>query len=378
MATSALTGKPQLNRLINRRLILDRIRRCDKVSRADLAKQTEIRPPTVSAVVRELIEEGLVQEVGPGKTSGGRVPQMVSLTRQKPCTLGFEMRLNRVTAGLCDLSGGLCDQLEEAVEPMTPAVAVETLRELGSKLLGKAGLEWQSLRGVGVAMPGHLDAKRGHVRWSRAFEWRDVPLKSLCEAAWGVATDVVNDSQAGALAAQQFELQAPVDNLVYVYLAFQNQEYAEIGVGTGIIIHGELYHGEFGAAGEITTPIVHPIASYRSLTKKSCNDLDEFIAAVESRDANALQAIQLAGEQLGPLLLHIVNILEPGAIVVGSDAQPLCDMLLQRFEAMLQKNNLAYQAGRTKVVSSMLGSYGVTRGAVVPTLQRVFRMPQWS
>jgi N-acetylglucosamine repressor len=378
MASPALTGKPQLNRVINRRLILDRIRRCETVSRADLAKQTEIRPPTVSAVVRELIEEGLVQEVGPGKTSGGRVPRMVSLTRQKPCALGFELRLNRVTAGLCDLSGALCDQLEAAVGPMSPEEAVRELHQLGSTLLTRAGLTWESLRGVGVAMPGHLDAKRGHVRWSRVFEWRDVPFKELCERQWGVVTDVMNDSQAGAVAAQQFEVKQPADNLVYVYLSFQNQEHKEIGIGTGIIIHGELYHGEFGAAGEITTPVAHPLVHYSELAGRTCDDFEQFVKAVQAGESAALKAIALVGEQIGPLVLHIVNLLEPGAFIVGSDTQELCDVLLQQFESTLGRNDLAYQAGKTRMVASMLGSCGVARGATVPTLQRVFRMPQWS
>lgn len=378
MNGTALTGKPQLNRLINRRLILERIRRCEKVSRADLAKQTEIRPPTVSAVVRELIEEGLVEEVGPGQTNGGRVPRMVSLTLQKPCALGFELRLNRITAGLCDLRGSLCDQAEMSVSAMTPAEAVGRLHKIGSKLLKKAGLSWDSLRGVGVALPGHLDANRGHVRWSRPFEWRDVPLKKLCEEQWGVPTDVMNDSQAGAVAAQQFELKQPADNLVYMYLSFQNQEHAVVGVGTGIIIHGELYHGEFGAAGEITTPIAHPLVHFRAVTGQECDDMGEFIAAMQTGLPAAKTAIERVGEQVGPLILHIVNLLEPGALIIGSDTQELCDELLLQFESTLRQNDLAYQAGKTKLVASMLGNFGVARGAVVPTLQRVFRMPQWS
>lgn len=373
-----LTGKPQLNRLINRRLILERIRRCDKVSRADLAKQTEIRPPTVSAVVRELIEEGLVEEVGPGQTNGGRVPRMVSLTLQKPCAMGFELRLNRITAGLCDLRGSLCNQAEISVSAMTPEEAVGKLHKIGSKLLKKAGLSWDSLRGVGVALPGHLDANRGHIRWSRPFEWRDVPLKKLCEEQWIVPTDVMNDSQAGAVAAQQFELKQPADNLVYMYLSFQNQEHAVVGVGTGIIIHGELYHGEFGAAGEITTPISHPLVHFRDVTGRECDDMGEFIAAMQTGLPAAKTAIERVGEQVGPLILHIVNLLEPGALIIGSDTQELCDELLLQFESALRQNDLAYQAGKTKLVASMLGNFGVARGAVVPTLQRVFRMPQWS
>ncbi len=378
MTSTILTGKPQLNRHINRRLILDRIRRCERVSRADLAKQTNIRPPTVSAVVRELIEEGLVEEVGPGQTNGGRAPRMVSLTLQKPCALGFELRVNRITAGLFDLSGSLCDQMQVPVGVMSPEEAVDKLHKTGSKLLKKAGLDWHGLRGVGIAMPGHLDATKGHVRWSRPFEWRDVPFKKLCEKQWGIVTDVMNDSQAGAVAAQQFELKQPVDNLVYIYMSFQSQEHAVVGIGTGIIIHGELYHGEFGAAGEVTTPVAHPLAHFREITGEPRGDIADFVAALESGLPEAKQAMERVGKQMSPLVLHIINLLEPGVFIIGSDTQELCNELLLQFEEILRTNGLAYQAGRTNLMASMLGSYGVTRGTVVPTLQRVFRLPQWS
>lgn len=378
MTSTILTGKPQLNRHINRRLILDRIRRCEKVSRADLAKQTSIRPPTVSAVVRELIEEGLVVEVGPGQTSGGRAPRMVSLTLQKPCALGFELRVNRITAALCDLRGSLCDQIQVPVGTMSPEEAVEKLHRTGSKLLKKAGLDWNRLRGVGIAMPGYLDATMGHVKWSRPFEWRDVPFKTLCEKRWGITTDVMNDSQAGAVAAQQFELKQPVDNLVYIYMSFQNQGHEVVGIGTGIIIHGELYHGEFGAAGEITTPVAHPLVHFHAITGEQHHDLAEFVTAVESGLPAAKQAMERVGDQMNSLVLHIVNLLEPGVFIIGSDTQELCSELLVQFKDILHKSGLTYQTGKTNLMASMLGNYGVTRGAVVPTLQRVFRLPQWS
>src|SRR3990172_2451549 len=107
--STILTGKPQLNRFVNRRLILDQIRRNGTTSRADLAKQTAIRPPTVSAVVKELIDEGLIEERGIGQTSGGRAPRVIVLRRNKPCTLGFEISETLILAGLCDLAGNVCD-----------------------------------------------------------------------------------------------------------------------------------------------------------------------------------------------------------------------------------------------------------------------------
>lgn len=376
--SNLLTGKPQLNRFVNRRLILDKIRRDGVISRADLAKQTEIRPPTVSAVVKDLIKEGLVEEVGPGETSGGRAPRMISLSRNQPKVLGFELSETCILAGLCDLGGDLCAHQKISFVPAPPEQAVDMLEEIGSELLSSAGIDWDDLQGVGVALPGHLNVASGHVRWSQPFGWRDVPFKELCEARWKLTTDVVNDSLAGGMAAQLFETSESVENLVFLYLRFHDGLHKGVGVGSGIIINGQPYHGEFGAAGEITIPITHPLMLHKERGGKAYRDIDSFSKALAEGDQEVLATLLKVGEELSPLVQHIVNLLEPGVLMIGSDSPALRDVLMAQLQEVLKKQQLAYEAGHTQLIASTLGEYGVLRGAVVPTLQRVFRIPQWS
>jgi predicted NBD/HSP70 family sugar kinase len=373
-----LTGKPQLNRFVNRRLILDKIRRVGEISRAELAKQTAIRPPTVSVVVKELIDEGLVEEVGAGETSGGRAPRMLALSRRRLRALGFEMSESAILAGLCDLNGDLCAERDVPFRPIKPADAVEALQRIGAELLAENGIDWSQLEGVGVALPGHLNAETGHVRWSTAFNWHDVPLKQLCQERWSVATDVVNDSLAGGLASHLLDAAAGVDNLVFLYLRFQDVTPGVVGVGTGIIIHGAAYHGQFGAAGEITTPIKHPLAYVSKRGADAPPTLAAFIEMLAEAHPAAESAMERVASELSTLVMHILNLLEPGLLVIGTDAPPLRDWLLERLRAFVQEHGLPHQAGSTQLVASSLGKFGVARGAIVPTLQRVFRIPQWS
>lgn len=374
----SLTGKPQLNRVVNRRLILDRIRRDGRLSRAELAKLTAIRPPTVSAVVKELIDEGLVEEVGNGETRGGRAPRMVSLARKLPRALGFEMSETALLGGLCDLSGTICHERSEPFNPMNPDLAIKRLRALGDELLRSANITWEDLQGVGVALPGHLNSANGHVRWSQPFGWRDVPFRSLCERCWKAPTDVVNDSLAGGMAAHLFGAVQSVDNLVFLYLRFMDASHGVVGLGTGIIVHGEPYYGEFGAAGEITTPVEHPMVQANKQFGGNYANVAEYLDAVRSNAGPAMKALQRVGVDVATLMQHIINLLEPGMLIVGSDAPMLRDALLNQVRQTLEAHQLAYEAGKTQVVASTLGEYGVVRGAIVPTLQRVFRMPRWS
>ena len=375
--SNVLTGKPQLNRFVNRRLILDKIRRDGQISRAELAKQTAIRPPTVSAVVKDLISEGLVEDIGTGETSGGRAPRMIALSRNQPLAIGFEMSETGILAGLCDLSGKLSTKYKIPFSPLPPEQAIDELYKIGSKLIQDAGITWQALHGVGVALPGHLNISEGSVRWSSPFNWRDVPFKKLCEDRWGVTTDLVNDSLAGGMAAHLIETSQTVENLVFLYLRFQDTTHGVVGLGTGIIINGEPYHGEFGAAGEITTPVTHPLV-HAEKAGHSFNTVESLTNAVQSGDPSAQAALESVGNEISTLVQHIVNLLEPGILMIGSDAPVLCEILLEQLRKILEEQSLAYEAGKTQVVASTLGEYGVVRGAIVPTLQRVFRIPQWS
>ena len=376
--SNSLTGKPQLNRFVNRRLILDKIRRDGEISRAELAKQTSIRPPTVSAIVKQLILEGLVEEIGSGETSGGRAPRMIALSRNQPQALGFEMNETGISAGLCDLGGRLCAHHQIPFKPVGPDEAVDQLHKIGSKLLREVNVDWQNLQGVGVAVPGHLNIAEGIVRWSSPFNWRDVPFRQLCEDRWGVTTDVVNDSLAGSMAAHLFDTAQSVENLVFLYVRFIDKSLDEVGLGTGIIINSEPYHGEFGAAGEITTPVTHPIVHARESGATALETVEAFTQAVQRGNPLALQAMERVADELSPLVQHVVNLLEPGVLMIGSDISVLRDLLLEHWEKVLEKQSLAYEAGKTRVMASTLGEYGVVQGAIVPTLQRVFRIPQWS
>ena len=377
--SSLLTGKPELNRLINRCLILDKIRRQGTVSRADLAKQTAIRPPSVSAVVKQLIEEGLVDEVGLGETRMGRAPRLVALNRTTPRVLGFELRESHLLAGLCDLSGDICVEKNLPFSPGSPEATVDQLHKIGAKLLADAGISWDTLQGVGIAMPGYLSGPEGRVRWCRAFDWRDVPFKQICQDRWGVATDVVNDSLAGGMAAQMFATEESARNLVFFFVRFDDVEQKEVGLGAGIIINGEPFHGEFGAAGEFRTPIIHPLTHFmKSEDSTEKHDTSALIRAFQQGDPAAQKALDQLGKELSSVVLQVVNLIEPGVLMIDSDEPVLRDWLLSSLQKTLDDNRLPYESGKTRLIASTLGEYGILRGAVVPSLQRIFRVPQWS
>lgn len=379
-----MTGKPQLNRRVNRALILDRIRVDGEISRADLAKITEIRPPTITAVVRDLIGEGLVVETGNGKTRGGRAPRMIALSSERAQTLGFEITETEILAGLCDLSGNLLSKTRVDYSPDTPEATVSRLFEVGEELFALFGksadgqsLGWSDLQCVGVAVPGLIDERRNLIRWSQPFGWREIPFGALCQERWSTPTDVVNDSVAGGLAAH-FLGSHKCRNLVYVVLRFNDASNGVVGIGTAIIMHGEPYHGEFGAAGEITTPIPHPLEDAKDAAGNRFADVSSYVAALTGGQPGALAAMDGVAEKLSLLLVHAINLLEPGCLILEVDSPEIGAALWERLQQNLREHTLRHEPGKTELMLSTLGDFGGVRGAIVPALRRVFKLPQWN
>ncbi|UCG15957.1 MAG: ROK family transcriptional regulator [Phycisphaerales bacterium] len=380
-----ITGTPPLVRVVNRHRILNHIRRQGQTSRAELAKLTGIRPPTVSAVVRQLMDEGLVEEVGDGETctGTGRPPRMVALSRTRACAVGFEVSGTAIRAGVCDVSGGILSSTRVGFSPQDAERTADRLAEIGTALLGDSSLSWRDLQGVGVAVPGLVDSGNGLVRWSRPLGWSNTRLQDLCEARWETPTDVLNNAVAGSMAEHFLGCGRDANSLIYMYVRFrvvetdtENKGGGFVRLGSGIMINGEPYQGEFGAAGEITTVVEHPLSIARDSAGQPFLDLETFVTALQEGQQSAVAAMDRVAGEVGSHVLHAINFLDPAMVAVESDEPVLRGAVLSRLEVIIHEDRLRRQVGRTKVVASDLGEFGMARGAVVPTLQRVLRMPR--
>lgn len=386
MTTSLETGTPQFTRRLNRALILDRIRVEGVASRAELAKVTSIRPPTVTSIVRDLLSEGLVEERGMGKSQGGRAPRLLSLSYRQPQVLAFELTDTAILGGLADLSGQLQARRSVTYSPDSPERTVEQLKTLAERLFadireqGQATeFGWSQLNGVGVALPGLIDFRRSVVQFSQPLGWRDVPLREICEKCWPVKTDIINDSLAGGMAAQFLD-STETRNLVYVVLRFQDASNGVVGIGTGLIVNGEPFHGEFGSAGEVTVPVMHPLVDARDEAGQAWQDTASFVEALQQGVPGAVQAMDRVGDELSLLIAHAINLFDPGELTIESDVPALGEAFLERFRSFRQQAGLQTNTDKNQTVVrlSNLGEFGGVRGAAVPALRRFFRLPSWS
>ena len=172
------------------------IREREPISRAEIARETELQRSTISAIVDALAAEGLVEEVGEGESTGGRRPTMLRLRTKEAIAIGVAITPTRTTVATSDLAGRIIEQKEFLTDPdsdKTLNQVIAVVREFSATNKG-------SIEAVGVSLPGLVDPSTGTAVYVPYFKWRDIPIAKTISTALGLPVSIDNDANAVALA----------------------------------------------------------------------------------------------------------------------------------------------------------------------------------
>lgn len=233
-------------REINRTIILNLIKKQGTISRAQLAKETSLTRSTVSQVVGELLNDGLVVEIGTGTSSTGRKPILLRYNANAGYVIGIEIGSSKIRCGIADLAGNMISKSSFQAGPSGDGEAF--LRHLSlsvSSFARDQGVDFHKLKAVGVAIPGIVDPVDGSVLRAdshlRGLE--GLPLGSFLRKEYGVQVQFENDVNAALLGECWRGSGSGKRNLAL--MAVSN------GIGAALMIDGKLYRGSRFAAGEI-------------------------------------------------------------------------------------------------------------------------------
>ncbi len=267
-------------RAINRQIVLNYVRDRGPISRAEIARQTALQRSTISEIVDSLLGEDLIEEVGAGRSTGGRCPTLLALRTSGAAAVGIDIAPTRTTVAASNLAGRVLEQEEFETDhdfERTIARAAAAACRLVERSTGK-------IEGIGVSLPGLVDPSTGRLLYVPYFKWSDLDVGPRIAAATGLEVTIDNDANAAALAELWFghsEVSEARD-FIMVFIAE--------GVGTGIIFDRQIYRGEGGAAGEFG----HMIIGERAPVPCSCGSYDCWEAFASGRAAVARYA-RLAG-----------------------------------------------------------------------------------
>jgi N-acetylglucosamine repressor len=377
----------QQTRLINQQLVLRTIYDEREVSRAHVARLTGLTRTTVSDVVDQLLAAGLAEEVGYGQSTGGKAPILVRVPDDARHLIGIEVGDARVSGAIVNLRGEIRRQLELPLDGRDGNQALAQVDVLVDSLLARRG---RPILGIGLGTPGVIDTSTGTVRWAVNYDWRDLPLGPRLEKRTGLRVYVANDSQAAALAEHTFGGHPRAGNMVVIKVG--------IGIGAGIVLHGQLYQGDGFGAGEIghtaVADAIRPcrcgsigcletIASTRAIVERfverrgsvrqrrgSGHGLDAVVDAFEAGDEIARDAVIDAAHHLGRTVGALVGVLNVEHIVLVGEMTRFGDPWLAAVREVACRSALPLLAERTRIEIGRLGPNLVVLGSAALLMTR--------
>ncbi len=364
----------------NRRLILRTIYDHGEISRAEIARTTHLTRPTVSSIVAELLAQNLVTEIGQAVSRGGKPAILLRVDPDARHVIGLDLADSEFRGCLVNLRGEICRRV---VLPVTSAHGDDALKlvfRLVDMLIAAAE---SPILGIGIGAPGLIDAERGIVRRAVNLNWENLPLRQLLAEKYRLPVYIANDSQAATLAEYTFGQHPNVSNLVVVKIG--------VGISSGIIINGQLFHGDGSGAGEIghvrvaengapcrcgNYGCLETVVSSPALLAQTRNialaqptifprpdnlTIEDVVAAANTPAVQKL--IHTMGNYLGQVLAAMVGTLNIHQFVIGGELAKLGDPLLSATRQAIETHAPPFLVGNTKLTISQLGQDIVVLGA---------------
>jgi predicted NBD/HSP70 family sugar kinase len=376
----------------NSSLLLNMIWREQQLSRAEIARRTQLSPSTVSAIVADLEHSGLVRNIGAGVSRGGRRPTLIGFCDDAFSIIGVEMGATHVTVVLTDLRGRVRTHRHSphAVRE-DPKGTLQKVKELVQECLDAERVPRRSVLGMGVAVPSPVHpANPGKLSPLIVPAWRDYDVQEWLKSAFNMPVFVDNDANLGALSERYWGAGVGGEDLTYIKLG--------TGIGAGFIIHGDVYRGSGGTAGEIshiavdpagqqcvcglrgclvtligTVPLMERARELMGLKGRRTLTVRELVEGARAGDAAARQVIDSLGHYLGIAVAGLLNLINPAIVVLGGEISSVGDLLLDPLRASVRKRALSTSMAETRIVTSALGDRAIAVGAATLVLQAALR-----
>lgn len=368
----------------NEALVLNFVRRHEPVTRPEIAERTGLGRSTVTVITRRLISQGLVVESGSLESEDpGRPPVLLRLQAGTHSVVGLKLGPTGVMASVLDLHAEARHSLFMPLpRDGAPVEVVRLLVEAARQIIEKAPPDLGPPIGVGLVLPGIVQAETG-ASWNPYHpHWSAVPFRHLLEAELELPVIAENDANAAALAERWYGSGQGAESLLSLTVG--------VGIGAGLIISGALHRGARSGAGEIGHVQVDPQGPLCRCGRRGCLEAvagdagslyppgtgrERVVHAAQAGDPQAASVLQQVGRTIGVAIANAVNLVSPDRVVVGGEAiMQAGELLLTPIRRALQEQTIP---GLTAppLVQASLGGEAWVRGAAVVVLEEAFRVP---
>lgn len=363
----------------NRDLVLEVLRRNQPISRVEIANKSGLQRSTVSSIVEELIAESWIREGSIVKTARGRRPTMLSMNEDL-YILVADVRPTQAILAAVDLNGRF---LERAIVPLIadPKSGVSAIAEGMQRIMEH--FPRITCEGVGVSLPGRLDAMTQKLAFAPNLPWVGFDIRSALQKKLKLQVELDNAAHACMLSEVWFGRLEGVRDAVMITISE--------GVGAALLLNGEMVGGASGMAGEVGhVPISETgpkcacgevgcfemFASSRaairyyteSAPKQPVPTIQQLMNMEASGDPKAREALIRQAKAIGRGLRIVTAALNPQTVLFAGDITLRWDLMGPVIEEEVEKRMLAGQA--PKIVALPDGESARLRGAAAMVLQR--------
>lgn len=392
---------------LNTRRVLKLIRDNPSISRAEISKLSGLSAPTVSRIVEDLINEGLVEEIGIGVSNGGRRPSLLKFCPDNNFIIGIDLGTTNIYGVLANLEAEIIseEKTPTRVSEGFNSVMERTL-EVIEKLKAHLDRKQNRLCGIGMAVAGLINKKRNIVEFSPNFHWHDVDIGGYLLQRTNIPVIFDNVTRVMALGELWYGVGKKCKNFICVNVGY--------GIGAGIIINGQPLLGTKGMSGEfghITLEKDSKIQCYCGnfgclealssgngiaraarlelesgangnligMCKGDFNSLTaEMVAnAAKKGDVVAWNVFHRAAEYLGIGISILINLLDPEVIVIGGGVTQAGDILFDTVRNTVRARSLNKISKEVEILPATFGLKAAAMGAVALIMQKVLSLDYW-
>jgi predicted NBD/HSP70 family sugar kinase len=372
----------------NRRVVFEALRVNGALSRAELARATQLTAQTVSNIIEEFERDGLAVPEQPIRGARGQPATPYRILPGGAYAIGVQLDRHQILGIAVDLTGKpLVRRLHHlpAGGPKTGmTVLLQLIEDLRKELARADPKSPEKLLGLGVAMPGPFNVRSNETDPWVMRDWEGFPLTDVLEQATGLAARLQNDATAAAISEKTYGVATGLDNFVYLFVGY--------GLGAGLIVNGEVYVGAVANAGEIgQVPTPFPpdrhaapeaLEHYVSLLslcralELDARDADlfpELERRLEAGDDRLTKWVKCASQQLRYAIQILESLFDPETVVLGGQLpQPLMERLVRLVEPLLP--SVADQVSRSlpRLTFGSADLWTVALGAAIQPIHRTF------
>jgi predicted NBD/HSP70 family sugar kinase len=366
--------------------VLNALRARGALSRAAIAEHAALSRATVSSILGELQDAGLVVASDPRAESDGHVGRPPALVRLDPsagAAVGIDFGKRHLRVVLADLGHRI---LAERCLDMAPdheaAHGIEVAAGLVEEVLAEGGIERDRLAGVGMGLPGPVNQQSGELGSATILPgWVGVRAAHAMTERLGLAVRVDNDANLGAIAEGTWGAAHGFSNVAYLKVS--------TGIGAGLIVDGRLFRGAGGTAGEIGHTVVDPAGPVCRCGNRGCLEtlvgasallellrpalgeptVRDVLTRAEAGDQRCRRVLADAGTAIGAAAANLCNLINPERIVVGGDLGAAGELLLASMRESVLRAAIPSAAANVEVVAGVLGERAEVLGAVALVLR---------